>query len=111
MVKLPNYIWFLGNIPFRGDGNIYSGSMGCDPVFGNIENKTFRYRVWLSKTDEGLILKAAHYNGEYSFDSTEKSIICEKIFEASPKGVEEAQYWLQETEDNAIKSFRELTTI
>lgn len=105
MIKLPNYIWFLGNIPFRGDGNIYSGSMGCDPLLGNIANKTFRYRVWLSKNDDGLILNAAHYNGEYAYDSTDKSVISEKVFEASPKGIEEAQNWLQEAEDNAIKSF------
>lgn len=106
MIKLPNYIWFLGNIPFRGDGNTYSGSAGCDEFYGNIKNKTFRYRVWLNKSEEGLNLIAAYYNGEYSYDSTDKSIISETIFEASPKGIEAAEIWLNEAQENAIKTFK-----
>lgn len=106
MVKLPNYIWFLGNIPFRGDGNIYSGSAGCDGFYGNINDKTFRCRVWLSKTDDGLILNAAHYNGENAYDATDKSIIVEKTFSASPEGIIEAEQWLNEAEETAIKSFK-----
>ncbi len=105
MVKLPNYIWFLGNIPFRGDGNIYSGSAGCDPFYGNIDTKTFRYRVWLSKADDGLVLNAAHYIGENSYDSTLKDIINEKTFEASPQGISEAQDWLNEAQESALKTF------
>lgn len=108
MVKLPNYIWFLGNIPFRGDGNIYSGSAGCDPFYGNNSLKTFRCRVWLNKTDDGLILHAAHYLGEYSYDSTDKEIINEKTFEASPQGISEAELWLNEAEINALKQFDNL---
>ncbi len=105
MIKLPNYIWFLGNIPFRGDGNIYSGSNGCDPLYGNSENKTFRYRVWLNKTEEGLELIAAHYIGAYAYDSTDKSVIVEKTFPASTQGITEAESWLKEAEEIAIKSF------
>ena len=108
MVKLPNYVWFLGNIPFRGDGNIYSGSAGCDPFYGNDSSKTFRCRVWLSKTDDGLILNAAHYLGEYSYDSTDKEIINETTFEASPQGISEAESWLNEAEENALKYFKSL---
>ncbi len=105
MVKLPNYIWFLGNIPFRGDGNVYSGSAGCDEFYGNINNKTFRYRVWLIKNDDGLILNAVHYNGEKAYDATDKSIIIEKTFKASAEGIAEAEKWLNEAEENAINSF------
>lgn len=106
MIKLPNYVWFLGNIPFRGDGNIYSGSAGCDPMFGNITDKVFRYRVWLNKTDDGFELVACHYNGEYNYESTDPEIITEKKFNASPEGIIEAQNWLQEAQDAALTSFR-----
>lgn len=105
MIKLPNYVWFLGNIPFRGDGNIYSGSAGCDPMLGNITDKVFRYRVWLNKTDDGFQLIAGYYNGEYNYESTDPAIITEKVFAASPEGILEAQNWLQAAQDNALASF------
>lgn len=105
MIKLPNYIWFLGNIPFRGDGNIFSGSAGCDPLLGNIESKTFRYRVWLCKNDDGLELHAVNYIGDFAYDYTDKDSMNTKIFEASPKGIEEAESWLNEAQDAALKLF------
>lgn len=106
MIKLPNYVWFLGNIPFRGDGNVYSGSAGCDPEFGNITDKVFRYRVWLNKTDDGFQLIAGHYNGEFNYESTDPEIITEKIFNPSAEGILEAQTWLQEAQDAALASFK-----
>lgn len=106
MVKLPNLDWFKGMLSFRGEGNIYSGSAGCDPVLGNIESKVFRYRAWVEKTDDGFTLKAAHYIGLYSYDATDKSIIIEKEFEASPEGIFAAQHWLQNAEDSALESFK-----
>ncbi len=105
MVKLPNYIWFLGNIPFRGDGNIYSGSAGCDPFYGIVPSKTFRYRVWLSKNDDGLTLNAAHYVGEKTYDSTDNELINEKTFDASPQGIADAETWLNEAEEKTLKTF------
>lgn len=105
MIKLPNYVWFLGNIPFRGEGNVYSGSAGCDPMLGNITDKVFRYRVWLNKTDDGFQLIAGYYNGEYNYESTDPEIITEKIFDASPDGIIEAQNWLQSAQDTALASF------
>ena len=106
MIKLPHYGWFLGNIPFRGDGNIFSGSAGCDAYYGNIKDKTFRYRVWLNKVEDGFELVAAHYNGEYSYEATDKSIITERTFAASAEGINEAEIWLDEAQNNAIKSFQ-----
>ena len=106
MIKLPNYVWFLGNIPFRGDGNIYSGSAGCDPELGNITDKVFRYRVWLNKTDDGFQLIAVHYKGEFNYESTDPEIITQRIFNASAEGILEAQNWLQEAQDAALVSFK-----
>lgn len=105
MVKLPNYVWFLGNIPFRGAGNVYSGSAGCDPMLGNISSKVFRYRVWIQKNDDGMRLIAGHYIGEYNYESTDSEIITEKVFDASPEGILEAESWIQDAQDNALAAF------
>ncbi len=105
MIKLPNLPWFMGMLAFRGEGNMYSGSAGCDPVLGNIESKTFRYRVWIEKSDDAYILKAVHYFGLYSYDATDKNIMTEKVFEATQCGIDEAERWLQEAQDNALASF------
>lgn len=108
MVKLPQIDWFMGMLKFRGEGNIYSGSAGCDPMLGNIESKIFRCRAWIEKKDDKFILKAAYYNGLYSYEATDKSIITEKEFEASPDGILQAQSWLQTAEDDAVESFKNI---
>lgn len=95
----------MGMLKFRGDGNVYSGSAGCDPLLGNIENKTFRCRAWIEKREDNYILVAAYYYGLYSYEATDPSIITHKEFEASSVGISEAQMWLQEAEDNAINYF------
>ncbi len=105
MVKLPTLSWFMGMLAFRGDGNIYSGSAGCDPNLGNVDSKTFRYRVWIEKNDEGYYLKAVHYIGLYSYDATEKDIMSESTFEATENGIAEAQKWLQTAQDEAVAKF------
>ncbi len=107
MVKLPNLSWFMGMLAFRGEGNIYSGSAGCDPFLGNTESKTFRYRVWIDKNDDGFILKTVHYFGLYSYDATDKEIMTEKTFDATHDGIDEAQVWLQAAETEAVEKFRQ----
>lgn len=106
MIKLPQLDWFMGMLKFRGEGNIYSGSAGCDPMHGNREDKTFRCRAWVEKSDDSFILKAAYYYGLYSYEATDKSIITEKSFDASADGIEQAQVWLQAAEDAAIEKFK-----
>ena len=106
MIKLPNLDWFMGMLKFRGDGNYFSGSAGCDPILGNIESKVFRYRVWIRANENGFELVAVYYNGLYSYDATDKSIMTDKIFEASAQGIEEAQNWLQDAQNRAIESFK-----
>lgn len=105
MIKLPNLDWFMGMLKFRGDGNYFSGSYGCDPALGNIDSKTFRYRVWVEKSDDQYILKAVYYYGIYSYEATDKSIMFSKDFEASDSGILEAQSWLQDAENEAINKF------
>jgi hypothetical protein len=95
MIRLPSYEWFMGQISFHGQGNIYSGSIGCDPFYGDNGKNIFRYRVWIEKNeDDGLILKAVYYFGNNCYDATCREIITEKDFDASSKGISEAQNWL-----------------
>lgn len=105
MIKLPNLDWFMGMLKFRGDGNIFSGSAGCDPFYGFDVDKTFRYRVWVEKIDDDYKLKAAHYCGIYNYESTDKSIVTESIFDADENGILNAQLWLQTAETQALEKF------
>jgi hypothetical protein len=106
MIKLPNLDWFMGMLKFRGAGNYFSGSAGCDPQLGNLESKVFRYRVWVRANDDGFELVAVHYCGLYSYEATDKNIMTEKIFTADAQGIAEAQEWLQIAQDNAVESFK-----
>ena len=106
MIKLPNLDWFMGMLKFRGQGNYFSGSAGCDPMLGNLDSKVFRYRVWIRVIEGGFELVAVYYYGLYSYEATDKSIMTEKIFEASAQGIAEAQEWLQNAQDCALESFK-----
>lgn len=105
MIKLPKLDWFMGMLKFRGEGNVFSGSAGCDPLLGNDESRSFRYRVWVEKIDDEFKLKAAYYYGLYNYDSTDKSIITENIYTADENGIEEARRWLQSAENQAKEKF------
>lgn len=98
MVKLPSYEWFMGQLAFRGQGNVYTGSFSPNHELSGIDKDCFRYRVCIDKDKEdNRILKAAYYNGPYCYEATDKNIITKKDFEASEKGVSEAQEWIIET--------------
>ncbi len=105
MLKLPNLSWFMGMLAFRGEGNIYSGSAGCNPFSGNDESKTFRYRVWIEKEENGYILKAVYYFGLYSYDATDKDIMTVKTFDATQDGILQAENWLGIAINSAIERF------
>ncbi len=107
MIKLPNLSWFMGMLNFRGEGNIYTGSAGCDPALGNSASKTFRYRVWIEKIDDGYTLTAVYYYGLYSYDATDRQIMQQQQFEASENGIKEAESWIQEAENAALNKFRQ----
>lgn len=102
MVKLPSLEWFMGNINFRGKGNRYSGSFGCDPALGNNDSNTFRYSVWIDRNeDEELVLIAGYYSGALSYEATDKSQITENIFSVNSQGILEAQSFIE----NAAEKF------
>ena len=97
MIKLPNIKWFIGLMNFRGEGNIYSGSVGCDPYYGDFGKDVFRYRVWIERDDDGsLVLKAVNYRGNNSYDETDGDAMQKMDFEATQDGVDKAQSWLTE---------------
>lgn len=104
MIKLPSYLWFMGLINFRSKGNVYSGSLGCDPALGNADGNAFRYRVWIDKGENDVfVLKAVYYESIYAYDSVDKSLLTEKIFESSSEGIIEAQEWLQNAADEFLR--------
>ena len=105
MIKLPSYEWFMGQIPFHGKGNVYSGSFGCDPSLGNIDENTFRYTVLIDKDeDENFILKAYCYAGINAFDATDKTDMTENTFAASAEGILEAQQWIIDRKNEFYKN-------
>ena len=104
MVKLPSYEWFMGLISFRGDGNTYSGSFGCDPAKGITDGNIFRYVVTIDKQEDTMVLKALYYVGVNALGATDKSLITEKLFECSPEGVLLAQQWIQDAADEFYKN-------
>lgn len=96
MVKLPSLEWFMGNINFRGKGNRYSGSFGCNPELGNNDESTFRYSVWIDRNeDEELVLIAGYYAGAFSYEATDKSLITEKTFSVNSEGILDAQNFIE----------------
>lgn len=94
----------MGLISFRGDGNTYTGSFGCDPAKGNIDGNIFRYVVRIEKQEDTMVLKALYYVGVNALDSTDKSLITERDFEASADGVLHAQQWIQDAADEFYKN-------
>lgn len=104
MIKLPSYEWFMGNICFKGKGNRYSGSIGCDPYKGIVADKTFRYSVWIDNDEDGsMFLKAVWYTGINALDSTDTSLVTENRFKSSADGILEAQQWLLDAAENFYK--------
>lgn len=104
MVKLPSYLWFMGLISFRGPGNTYSGSFGCDPALGNIDGNIFRYVVKIINKDDVNVLRAVYYVGNNALEATDESLITEKIFEATSEGILEAQDWLNAAAEEFYKN-------
>lgn len=95
----------MGLISFRGKGNRYSGSFGCDPALGINAENTFRYSAWIDKDEnDNFIFKAGYYIGINAYETTDKSLVTEKIFESSSEGILEAQEWLQNAADDFYKS-------
>lgn len=103
MINLPSHLWFMGNINFKGPGNTYSGSLGCDPALGNIDGNSFRYLVKIVNQDDTLKLRALYYIGEYAVEATDESLITERFFESSSEGIEEAQDWLNSAAEDFLK--------
>ncbi|MBP9988614.1 MAG: hypothetical protein KBT46_03870 [Ruminococcus sp.] len=95
-MKLPNLDWFMGQLKFRGKGNIYTGSTGTDPYYGCMNDKIFRFRIWIDTDDaDEYILKAACYCGQKCFEQTDKAEMKEQIFEASDEGILKAGEWIE----------------
>lgn len=105
LIKLPSHEWFIGLMNLGGQGNIYTGSYGTEPYKGCLCGDEFRYRVWVEKDENGeKLLKAVYYVGSECFDVAADDKKITREFEASTKGINEAQNWLCEELDGFIKA-------
>lgn len=105
LIKLPSYEWFIGFMNLGGKGNTYTGSYGTQPYKGCLCGDEFRYRVWIDKDEnDEKALNALYYIGNKCFGETEKEKLHTQKFEASIKGIEQAQIWLLDELERFIKT-------
>ena len=103
MIKLPSYEWFMGQLKYRGKGNVFSGSYGCDPLLGGISDDQLRFRVWIDKNDEDdWILISVYYKGKNCFEVTAEEDMTKAVFEATSDGIVNAEIWI----NNAISDYK-----
>lgn len=86
-IKLPNLLWFQY-------GNVYTGSLGTDPMTGCMNVTTFNYKVCVSEAKGRKVLLAAYYfrlpwNAVSNMDE-----VTIGSFEVSEFGLEVATNWL-----------------
>lgn len=98
MIKLPSYEWFMGQLKYRGKGNVFSGSYGCDPISGGINNNQLRFRAWIEKDgNDNWILCAVHYKGKNCFEMTDQSEMAKSTFDATVEGILSAEKWINDS--------------
>jgi hypothetical protein len=86
-INLPCLKWFLY-------GNVYTGSLGTDPMTGCMNVTTFNYKVCVSDVKGRSVLMAAYYfrlpwNARSNMDE-----VTVGSFEVSEFGLEVAANWL-----------------
>lgn len=93
-IKLPMFVYYYGDFEKSGHVNSYKGSYGTPPATGFINETTFCYEVRLEKEEDGLKL-VAEYWYRNPWTAAEPVTPGKKAeFEASDKGVKDAEEWL-----------------
>ena len=100
-VFVPLKSWLIGGSRIGGSYNIYTGSLGTDPLKGAIGQPIFNYRIAIEKNgEEEEFIKTYVYYGMLSFDSQNGDDIETNIFELSEDGLEKVKEYLQSKADN-----------
>lgn len=99
-VFVPLMSWLIGASRIGGSYNIYTGSLGTDPLRGSIGQRIFNYRIWIEKNEEETeFVHTAVYYGMLCYDNQPEDDIKKNIFELSEEGLEALGRYLQQEAD------------
>lgn len=100
-VFVPLLSWLIGGSKIGGSYNIYTASLGTDPLKGAIGQRIFNYRIWIEKNEEEAeFIHTAVYYGMLSFENQNEDEIKRNIFDMSEEGLEGIRSYLQQEADS-----------
>ncbi|MBO7217109.1 MAG: hypothetical protein J6V50_00235 [Clostridia bacterium] len=105
MIKLTNYIWFIQEQGGKFITNIYSGSLGTNPIRGFMNKTTFNYKAYIKVSKEtGPVSFQTEWYLRYPWSTGGKvSETFIKEFSPSQEGINEAENWLIEQFNNSCE--------
>lgn len=100
-VFVPLMSWLIGGSRIGGSYNIYTGSLGTDPLTGAIGKRIFNYRIWIEKNEEEAeLVHTAVYYGMLCYDNRNEDEVKKNIFDLSEEGLEALRQYLQQEADS-----------
>lgn len=104
-VFVPLMSWLIGGSRIGGSYNIYTASLGTDPLKGAIGQKIFNYRIWIEKNDEDAeFVKTAVYYGLSCYENQNEDDIKNNVFELSEEGMQDLKSYLQQEADSFFEA-------
>lgn len=96
-IVVPLLSWLIGGSRIGGSYNIYTASLGTDPLKGAIGQRIFNYRIWIEKNDEdNEFIKTAVYYGMSCFENQREDEIEVNVFEMSEEGLDLLKRYLED---------------
>lgn len=96
-IVVPLLSWLIGGSRIGGSYNIYTASLGTDPLKGAIGQSIFNYRIWIEKNDEdNELVKVAVYYGMSCFESQNEDQIEMGVFEPDEDGLDLLKRYLED---------------
>lgn len=96
-IVVPLMSWLIGGSRIGGSYNIYTASLGTDPLKGAIGQPIFNYRIWIEKNEEeNELVRTAVYYGMSCFENRNEDEIETNIFELSDEGLGMVKRYLEE---------------
>ena len=100
-VFVPLMSWLIGGSKIGGSYNIYTASLGTDPLKGAIGQRIFNYRIWIEKNEEDTeFVHTAVYYGMLCYENQNEDDMKKNIFELSEDGMESLKAYLQQEADS-----------
>lgn len=95
-IYVPDILWLKGGDGKGGDYNRYFASLGTDGQKGMIGQKIFNYAVFMEKSDDGEVIKAAVYAGQKSFKNTAPEDVKTEVFDAKADSIPAIKQWIEQ---------------